>query len=158
MVEVGQNAPDVELVDSERKPAKISDYRGKPTVLLFYPGAFTGVCTKEMCNMRDNLSKYNQLGVSVVGISVDGPFANNAFKSANNINFPLLSDYNREAVKTYGNFHENFAGIKGYTASKRAVYVLDKDGTVRYKWVSENPGVEPDYATIAKEAEKVKAM
>jgi len=107
--------------------------------------------------MRDSLPQYNKLDVSVVGISVDGPFANKAFKNANSINFPLLSDFNREAVKAFGNFHENFSGIKGYTASKRAVYVLDKDRVIRFKWVSENPGVEPDYAMIVKEAEKVKS-
>ncbi|MDA4112380.1 MAG: peroxiredoxin [Thaumarchaeota archaeon] len=158
MVEVGQKAPNVELVDTEKIPVKISSFMGKPTVILFYPGAFTGTCTKEMCAMRDNLPQYNKLDVNVVGISVDGPFANKAFKNANNINFPLLSDFNRDAVKAYGNYHENFSGIKGYTASKRAVYVLDKNMNVRFKWVSENPGVEPDYQTIAREAEKAKAM
>jgi glutaredoxin-dependent peroxiredoxin len=157
MVEVGQKAPDVDLVDTDRKPTKLSNFRGKPTVLLFYPGAFTGTCTKEMCNFRDSMSRYNQLDVNVVGISVDGPFANAAFKKENNINFPLLSDFNRQAVKAYGNYHDNFAGISGYTASKRAVYVLDRDMNVRFQWVSENPGVEPDYAVISKEAEKAKA-
>ena len=158
MVEVGQKAPDVEFVDTDKKTVKISDYRGKPTVLLFYPGAFTGVCTKEMCTFRDSLSRYNQLGVSVVGISVDSPFANKGFKEANNVNFPLLSDYNREAVKAYGVTLENFAGLKGYTASKRAVYVLDKDQNVRFKWIGENPGIEPDYNIVAREAEKVQTM
>jgi len=158
MVETGQKAPNVELVDTDKKPVKISDYRGKPTLLLFYPGAFTGVCTKEMCTFRDSLTKYNQLGINVVGISVDGPFANKAFKDANGVNFPLLSDYAHEAIKAYGVTLENFAGLKGYTASKRAVFVLDKDQNVRFKWVSDNPGIEPDYNTVAKEAEKVKAM
>ena len=87
MVEVGQKAPDFEFVDTDKKTVKISDYRGKPTVLLFYPGAFTGVCTKEMCTFRDGLSKYNHLGVNVVGISVDSPFANKGFRDANNVNF-----------------------------------------------------------------------
>lgn len=158
MAEVGERAPDVGLVDSEKKPTRISDFRGKPTVLLFFPGAFTNTCTKEMCTIRDNFSVYNQLGVNVVGISVDGPMASKAFKAANNINFPLLCDFNREAVKTYGNYHENFSGISGYTASKRVVYVLDKDQIVRFKWISENPSVEPDYAIIASEAEKVKSV
>jgi peroxiredoxin len=158
LVEIGQKGPDLELVDTEKNPVKISSFKGKPTVLLFYPGAFTGTCTKEMCTMRDNLPQYNSLDVNVVGISVDGPFANKAFKTANNINFPLLSDFNRDAVRAYGNFHENFAEVKGYTASKRAVYVLDKDMVVRFKWISENPGVEPDYSTIASEAQKAKSM
>lgn len=154
MVEVGQKIPDVEIYDSDRNLVKLSNYRGTPVVLLFYPGAFTGVCTKEMCTFRDSMSKYN--GMNVVGISVDAPFANKAFKSENNINFPLLCDYNREAVKSFNNYHENFAGLKGYTAAKRSVYVLDGDQVVRFKWVSENPGVEPDYATVATEADKVK--
>lgn len=158
MVEVGSKAPNVELVDTDKKAVKISDFSGKPAVILFYPGAFTGVCTKEMCSFRDSLSKYNQLGVTVVGISVDSPFSNKGFKDANSINFPLLSDYSREAVKAYGVGLENFAGLKGYTASKRAVFVLDKDHVIRFKWIGENPGIEPDYSVVAREAEKVKAM
>jgi len=154
MVDVDQKIPDVELVDTEKNPVKLSSYRGTPIVLLFYPGAFTGVCTKELCTFRDSMAKFN--GLNVVGISVDAPFANKAFKTQNNIGFPLLCDYNREAVHAFNNYHENFSGLKGYTASKRAVYVLDRDGIVRYKWVSENQGVEPDYATVASEAAKVK--
>ena len=156
MVEVGSKAPNLELFDTDKKAVKISDYAGKPVVLLFYPGAFTGVCTKEMCSFRDSLSKYNQLGVNVVGISVDSPFSNKGFKDANAINFPLLSDYAREAVRAYDVVLENFAGLKGYSASKRAVFVLDKDQVVRFKWVGENPGIEPDYNVVAREAEKVR--
>jgi glutaredoxin-dependent peroxiredoxin len=156
MVNIGEKAPEFELVDTDKKMVKLSGYSGKPTVLLFYPGAFTGVCTKEMCSFRDSLSKYNQLGVSVVGVSVDSPFANKGFKDANKVNFPLLSDYSRKAVKNYNLELDNFAGLNGYVASKRAVFVLDKDHVVRYKWVGENPGIEPDYNTVAVEAEKVK--
>ncbi len=155
-MEVGQTIPDIELYDSERNPVKLSSLKGKTQILLFYPGAFTGTCTKEMCTFRDSMAQFNEM--NVVGISVDVPFANKAWKTQNNINFPLLSDFNREAVHAFNNYHENFAGMKGYTASKRAVYVLDPDQVVRFKWVSENPGVEPDYATVAKEAEKVKSM
>jgi glutaredoxin-dependent peroxiredoxin len=158
MVDVGKRAPDVELVDSDKKVVKISDYKGKPTVLLFFPGAFTGVCTKEMCTFRDGLAKYNQLGANVVGISVDGPFANKGFKDANSLNFPLLSDYLRKAVKEYGVELDNFAGLIGYVASKRAVFILDKEQNIRYKWIGDNPGIEPDYNTVAAETEKVKAM
>lgn len=155
MVEVGEKIPDVELVDTERNLVRLSNYNGRPLILLFYPGAFTGVCTKELCTFRDSMAKFN--GLNVVGISVDAPFANKAFKTENRIEFPLLSDYNREAVRAFNNYHENFAGLKRYTASKRAVYVLDGDQVVRYKWVSENAGVEPDYATVAREADKVKS-
>jgi peroxiredoxin len=157
MVEVGQNAPEVQFVDTDRKPVKVSDFKGKTTVLLFFPGAFTGVCTKEMCNFRDNLANYNKLNANVVGISVDSPFTDKAFKESNQLTFPILSDYNRDGVKAFGVDLPNFAGLNGYTAAKRAVFVLDKNGTVRFKWVSDNPGVEPDYATVAKETEKAAA-
>jgi glutaredoxin-dependent peroxiredoxin len=156
LVEIGQTAPDVELVDTERKATKISDFKGKTTVLLFYPGAFTGTCTKEMCTFRDSLSRFNNMDANVVGISVDGPFANKAFKSANNVNFPLLSDYSRAAVEAYNDVLNDFAGLKGYAAAKRAVFILDKDQKVRFKWISDNPGIEPDYAVVEKEAQKLK--
>ena len=136
---------------------KISDFKGKTTVLLFFPGAFTGVCTKEMCTFRDSMANYNKLNANVVGISVDSPFSDKAFKDANQLSFPLLSDYAREAVKAYGVELPNFAGLNGYTAAKRAVFILDKDQNVRFKWVSDNPGVEPNYATVAQEAEKARA-
>jgi peroxiredoxin len=156
MVEVGQNAPEISLIDTERKPAKVSDYKGKTTVLAFYPGAFTGVCTKEMCTFRDDMAKFNSLDANVVGISVDSPFSNKAFKDANKLNFSLLSDYSRNGVRTYGVALEDFAGLKGYTAAQRSVFVLDKNGIIRFKWVAENPGIEPNYQEVAKEVEKLK--
>lgn len=156
MVDVGGKAPEAVLVDTDKTIVKISEYKGKPTVLLFYPGAFTGVCTKEMCSFRDGLSKYSQIGVNVVGISVDSPFANKGFKDTNRINFPLLSDYLRNAIKEYQIELDDFAGLKGYVTSKRAVFVLDKDQIVHYKWVGDNPGIEPDYDTVAAEAQKVR--
>jgi peroxiredoxin len=155
MVEIGEKAPDVELVDTERKPARISDFRGRRTVVAFFPGAFTGVCTKEMCTFRDSMSRFNSLDANVVAISVDAPASNKAFKDQNKLNFPVLSDYRREAVNAFGIPLENFAGLKGYTAAKRAVFVLDGDGTVRFKWVSDNPAVEPDYEAVLGEVEKV---
>jgi len=156
MVEVGQKAPDAQLYDIERKPFKISDLKGKTTVLLFFPGAFTGTCTKEMCTFRDSMSKYNNLNANVVGISVDSPFSLKGFKNANNLDFPLLSDYTRGAVNAFGVLLNDFGGLPGYTAAKRAVFVLDKDQEVRFKWIGDTPGNEPDYATVEKEAEKAK--
>ena len=156
MVEVGQKAPDAQLVDTEKKQVKISDFKGKTTVLLFFPGAFTGVCTKEMCAFRDDISKYNNFNANVVGISVDSPFALKAFKNANNLDFTLLSDFSRSAINSYCVSHNDFSGILGYTAPKRSVFILNKDQKVRFKWVSDNPGVEPDYAVVVKETEKVR--
>ncbi len=154
MVEIGQKAPDAEFVDTEKKQVKSSDFKGKTTVLLFYPGAFSGTCTKELCTFRDSLAKFNDINANVVGISVDSPFANKAFKEQNKLGFPLLSDYTKAALKAYNVWHDDFAGIKGYTAAKRSVFVLDQDLTIRYKWISDIPSKEADYATVAKESEK----
>ncbi len=150
-VTVGQKAPEFKLVDTEKKERSLSEFLGKKkTVLAFYPGAFTGVCTKEMCALRDSMSRFNDLHAQVVGISVDAPYATKAFAKQNNLEFPLLSDWTRQVSKLYCGLHEDFAGLKGYSTAKRAVYVLDEHGTVRYAWVSENPGVEPNYDELTK--------
>ena len=132
------------------KQFSLSELHGKTVVLVFYPGAFTTVCTKELCMFRDTMSDFNNLNAHVIGISVDSPFANKAFADQNNLQFPLLSDYTREVSKQYGGVHQDFAGIKGYTASKRAVFIIDSNGNVKYAWISENPSVEPDYNEITK--------
>jgi peroxiredoxin len=149
-VRVGDKAPDFTLTDGDRKPRSLNEFLGKKTVLAFFPGAFTGVCTKEMCALRDSMSRFNELNAQVVGISVDAPFSNKAFASQNNLQFPILSDYTRLAVKAYGIGLEDFAGLTGYTAAKRSVFVLGGDGVVRYAWITDNPGVEPNYDEIAK--------
>ncbi|HEY9166782.1 MAG TPA: peroxiredoxin [Candidatus Kryptonia bacterium] len=155
-VEIGSKAPDFKLYDTDKKERGLSEFKGKKVVLAFYPGAFTGVCTKEVCNFRDSLGRFNNLNAQVVGISVDPPFSNKAFADQNKLNFPLLSDFNREVVKKYNAYHENFAGLNGYTAAKRSVFVLDKDGVVRYKWVSDVPSVEPNYDEVLKAVESLK--
>ena len=127
---------------------KLSDYKGNKVVLAFFPGAFTGVCTKEMCNFRDSMQNFNKLNAKVVGISVDQRFSLAQFGKENKLTFDLLSDHTREISRKYGGLHMDFAGAKQLTASKRAVYVLDKDGKIIYNWVSENPGVEPNYKEI----------
>jgi peroxiredoxin len=149
-ITVGKAAPEIQLFDTERKQRSLKEFQGKNVVLAFYPGAFTGVCTKEFCSFRDSLAKLNSLDAQVVGVSVDSPFANKAFADQNRLEFPLLSDYTREVSKKYAGVHEDFFGLKGYAVAKRAVYVLDKKGIVRYVWVTENPGVEPPYEEIVK--------
>ena len=148
MLNQGQKAPDFRLPDSELRMKSLSDFLGKKTVLAFYPGAFTSVCTKELCTFHDILARLESLDAQVVGISVDSPFANKAFAEANRLSFPLLSDYTREVSRAYGGVHEDFLGLPGYTVSKRAVFVLDPQGVVRYAWVSDDPGVEPPYGEI----------
>ncbi len=155
-VEIGKKAPDFKLYDTERKERSLNEFAGKKVVLAFYPGAFTGVCTKELCSFRDSISKFNNVNAQVIGISVDPPFSNKAFADQNKLTFPILSDFNRTAVKAYDAYHENFIGLNGYTAAKRAVFVVDKAGVVRYKWVSDNPGVEPNYDEVYKAVEAIK--
>ncbi|QAA75957.1 MAG: Alkyl hydroperoxide reductase subunit C-like protein [Candidatus Bipolaricaulis sibiricus] len=148
MVKVGDRAPAFSLVDTERRPVKLDDFAGKSVVLAFYPGAFTKVCQKELCAFRDMLANLEALNAQVLGISVDSPWANGAFAAANRIPFPLLSDYTRAVSRQYGGVHEDFAGLPGFSVSKRAVFVVDGGGVVRYAWVSDDPGVEPPYAEI----------
>jgi peroxiredoxin len=145
---VGSRAPEFTLFDMEMTLRSLDEFKGKKVVLAFYPGAFTSVCQREMYTFRDALSNFESLDAQVVGISVNDPFSNKAFHEMNMLNFPLLCDYTREVVRAYGVFHEDFAGLKGYTVAKRSVFVLDRDGVIHYKWVSENPGVEPHYKEI----------
>jgi len=128
----------------------LTDFLGKKTVLAFFPGAFTSVCTKEMCTFMDSMQVLNSLNAQVVGISVNDPFTNKAFAEANRLQFPILSDYTRDTIRKFSVFHEDFAGLKGYVAAKRSVFVLDSNGTVRYRWVSEDPGKQPDYEEVKK--------
>ncbi|NOJ28017.1 MAG: peroxiredoxin [Nitrososphaera sp.] len=145
---IGQKAPDFELPDPDMKMHKLSDYRGKKTILAFFPAAESPVCTAEMCALRDSIDELRDYGASVLGISIDGPFANKFFTVNRHLNFPVLSDYNRKVIKKYGIVMKDLASLKGYNASKRAVFILDKDGKVRYRWVSDSPLVEPNYAEI----------
>ncbi|WP_188680879.1 peroxiredoxin [Thermogymnomonas acidicola] len=154
-VNVGEKAPDFQAIDTNLKVKKLSDYRGSKVVLAFFPGAFTSVCTKEMCTFRDSMAKLNGLNAKVVGISVDQPFSLAEFAKANNLKFDLLSDASREISKKYDVLHENFVNVPGLTASKRSIFILDRDGVVRYKWVSDDPSKEPDYKKIEEELAKL---
>jgi peroxiredoxin len=147
-IEVGQPAPDVQLVNYDRKAVKISDLRGKPTVLAFFPAVFTSTCTREMCVFRDNLAKFNTLDAQVIGISVDMPFSQKVFAEANALNFPLMSDYHREAVTAFGVADPHFVGGLLPGAAMRSVFVLDTEGVVRFAWVAPTQRSEPDYAAV----------
>lgn len=155
MVSIGDKAPEFTLVNHEMKPVNLNDYRGKNVVLAFYPGAFTGGCKKEMCTIRDEIAELETVDAQIFGISVNDPFSNKAFHEDNMLNFPLLSDYNREIVKAYNVYHDDFAGLKGYTAAKRSIFILNTEGKVVYKWVTEDPGVMPDIQAVKKELENL---
>lgn len=150
--EVGQKAPDFQLPDTSRQQRKLSDFAGKTVVLAFFPGAFTGGCTTEACAFRDSAAELNGLNAEVVGVSVDSFFAQKAWADANNLQFPLLSDYKREAAEAYGVALPNFAGLEGYTATKRAVFVIDKDGVLRHADIvapTEQPNLDAVKAAVA---------
>ncbi len=150
MIVLGSKAPDFNLFDTDRKERSLNEFKGKKVVLAFFPGAFTGPCTKEMCTFRDSMANLNNLNAHVIGISVDAPFSNKAFSDANKLNFPILSDYTRNVSEIYGGVYNDFVGLQGYSASKRSVFVIDQTGFVKYKWVSEDPGKEPPYDEITK--------
>ena len=145
---VGQKLPDFQLPDQNGATWASKDFLGKKTVLAFFPGAFTETCTKEMCAFRDSMKSLIDFGAQVIGITVNDPFTNKAFAEANGLHFPILSDYTRATIRKYGVFHENFAGLMGYTVAKRSVFIQDKNGILRYKWISEDPSKEPNYQEI----------
>ncbi len=147
MPSVGDMAPDFTLTAQDKSSVTLSEMRGSRVILAFYPAAFTGVCTKEMCTFSEGMSSLNSSGVSVFGISVDSPFSNAAFADANGISFPLLSDVHRDAIESYGVSLADFV-ISGYTVAQRSVFVIEADGRVGYSWVAENPGIEPDYEAV----------
>jgi peroxiredoxin len=153
---IGDRAPDFELPDPDMKPRKLSEFRGKKTILAFFPAAESPVCTAEMCALRDSLDSLRDLGANVVGISVDGPFANKFFVQNRHLNFPVLSDYRREVIRKYGIVMNRLGPLEGYDAAKRSVFILDEDGKVIYRWVSDNPLVEPNYNEIKDALKKAK--
>tara|TARA_B100000579_G_C22689604_1_gene784345 strand:+ start:168 stop:632 length:465 start_codon:yes stop_codon:yes gene_type:complete len=152
---IGKSAPDFTLKNTEKSDVSLSDYKGKTVILAFYPGAFTGVCDNEMCTFQDNFSKLGNSNTAVIGISVDSPWANAEFAKKYNLEFELLSDINREVVNAYDAKFVGLGGIEGYVSANRVVIVIDNEGTIKYRWVAENPGVEPDYDAIIKLAESI---
>ncbi len=146
-IKTGQAAPDFSLYDSDKNLVKLSEQKGRSVLLLFFPLAFTRVCTAELCSVRDDLKIYESLEVQPFGISVDSLHTLGKFKIEQNLNFPLLSDFNKEVSKTYGALYEEFGfGMKG--VSKRAAFLVDKEGIIQYAEVLENAGLQPDFGAI----------
>ena len=145
---LNQSAPQFTLVNTKKEPVTLSEYLGSKVVLAFYPAAFSGICDEEMCIFEGRLDQLNNANAKVFGISPDSPFANRKFAEVNGISFPLLSDLHLEATRQYGIAFENFAGIEGYTACNRAVFVIGEDGKVIYEWIAEHPGFQPNYDEV----------
>lgn len=147
-IQAGQQAPDFTLFDTDKNKVSLADQKGSNVVVLFFPLAFTGVCTAELCNVRDNIGNYNSTNAKVFGVSVDSLFSLGKFKAEQNLNFPLLSDFNKEAAKAFGVLYETFPAFEMQGVSKRAAFVIDKEGVVRYAEICPTPGDLPDFASI----------
>jgi glutaredoxin-dependent peroxiredoxin len=148
-VEVGQTAPQFTLYNTEKKPVSLDELTGTSNVVvLFFPLAFTGVCTQELCSMRDDISKYRQLNATVVGISVDSLFSLGKFREEQKLPFDLLSDFNKDVSKQYDSLYDEFPafGLKGVT--KRSAFVVDKQGKVRYVEIMADAGQVPNFDKI----------
>ena len=148
-IEIGQEAPDFSLYDTTRTKVSLSQFKGRNVLLLFFPQAFSRVCTKELCSVRDNMGLYNNAAAMVFGISVDSVFTLAQFKETQQFNFSLLSDFNKGVSAAYGALYDTWMlDMKG--VSKRAAFVIDKQGIVKYAEVLEKAGDEPDFVAIEK--------
>ncbi len=147
-IEIGQQAPEFTLYDSEKNSVDLANYKGKNVVLLFFPLAFTSVCTAELCSIRDNIALYNDANAQVFGISVDSVFVLDKFKKEQHLNFPLLSDFNKTAAKAYDVLYDTFPAFEMQGVSKRAVFVIDKKGIIQYVEVCATPKDQPDFEAI----------
>lgn len=149
VLRIGQRVPEFSLPDTNKQERKLSEFTQKgKTVLLFFPFAFSGVCDKEMCVFRDGTPKFNSLNAHMVGISVDSVYTLKVFGQTYNIQFPLLSDFNKKVVKAYGVLQETWVAFGYKGVAKRAAFVLDGKGILRYKWVTDVPSNEPPYDEI----------
>jgi len=154
-LKVGEKAPEFTLVNTDLEPQSLHIFEGRKVVLAFFVGAFTSVCTKEMCSFRDSMARLIGLKAQVIGISINDPFTNKAFAQKNKLPFPILSDYNREVTKVYNLEEPDFAGLRGYSVARRSIFLLDSKGIIRFTWMSEDPTIEPDYQVIEKILEKI---
>ncbi len=154
-ISIGTHAPHVTLFDTERKAVNFPEH-GQVTVLVFFPAAFTSVCTKELCAFRDAIAEYQSLKATVYGISVDSPFALAEFKKQQHLPFALLSDHAHEAINKYGVVYENLANV-GLTVATRSVFVIEPHGNVSWAWVSTKPTDEPSYDDVKKAVQAASA-
>lgn len=154
-ISLGNPAPAFSLVSDAKETVNLSDFKGKNVVVLFFPLAFTGVCTTELCTMRDDIANYNDMNAQIIGVSVDSPFVLEQYKAAQNLNFPLLSDFNKEASAAYDSLYEEFPAFGMRGVSKRSAFVIDKEGIVRHQEVCASPGDLPDFNAIKEALSKL---
>lgn len=153
----GAKAPAFTLPSKPGETASLADHLGRDTiVLLFFPLAYSSVCTAEMCHFRDTWSEWSKLDAKIFGISVDSPFVTDRFRQDEKIPFPILSDFNKDVSRQYGVLHEELKGLRG--VSKRSAFVIDPSGTVAYAWVTENPGVQAPFDEVKAAVEGVRGV
>ena len=156
-LQIGQEAPDFSLYNTDKKEVSLSDQRGQNVLLLFFPLAFTSVCTVELCSVRDNLKVYENLKAKPFGISVDSLHTLKKFKEEQHLNFDLLSDFNKDISNAYGAIYETFGyGMKG--VSKRAAFVIDENGIIQYAEVLENASLQPNFEAIKDTLAAIKVL
>ncbi len=146
---IGQRVPEFSLPDYDKQERSLAEFLQKgTTAIAFFPFAFSGVCDKEMCTFRDNLSRVNSAGGQVVGISVDSLYSLKVFAQTYGLQFPLLSDFNKKVTRLYGVLDDPWVGFGYRGVAKRSVFVADKKGILRYKWVTDVPSNEPPYDEV----------
>jgi peroxiredoxin len=155
-VEIGDKAPEFILKDQNMQDVSLSDFSGQLVALAFFPLAFSPICTLEMSSFSADLEEFNAVNAQLLGVSVDSPFVLKAFADKQQINYPLLSDFNKEASRAYGVLDEDVMGLKG--VAKRSIFIIDGTGTIRYKWVADHPGMQPNYAEVMEEIERISAQ
>ncbi|MEP7267123.1 MAG: redoxin domain-containing protein [Saprospiraceae bacterium] len=153
-MQIGQVAPHIALYNTDRKKIDLNDFKGKKVMLLFFPAAWTGVCTAEMCSVRDDISFYQKLDATVFGISVDSPFALKRFKEDQHISFDLLSDFNKQVIRAYQVYREDFI-CELHGVANRAVFIIGNEGTIKYQEVLDNSGIMPDFAAAKRALETI---
>jgi peroxiredoxin len=147
-IKVGDKAPDFTLPDTDMKPRSLHEFLGRKIILAFFVGAFTATCTKEACSFRDYMARLTDLEAQVIGISVNDPVSNKSFSEKSRLPYPILSDYNREVIKCYELEQTNASRLAGCVIAKRAIFILDKEGLIRYRWIASDSTVEPDYQEV----------
>ena len=145
---IGDTAPEFELADTELKMRSSEEFKGKKIVLSFFVAASSPVCENELCTFRDSWDDLSKLNAQVIAISNDGPFANKAFAEKNNLKFPVLGDYKSKTIRDYDVLMPHLLHVKDYDAAKRSVFIVNENGLIAYKWVSDDPLVEPNYQEI----------
>ena len=147
-ISIGQKAPSFNLFDSDKKSINSASFAGQPVIILFFPFSFSSVCTAELCSMRDSMDIYNKANATVLGISVDSLYTLHQFKKDQQINFTLLSDFNKTVSKDFGVLYDIFPTFEMQGVSKRAAFIIDKNGLIQYAEVCASPGDMPDFTAI----------